>query len=116
MHPLVEDVHRADPIPMCVTATRTTAIGSARHLVEMAALRTRLGRVRLANFDQLDAVRRPQILTCDFGLRALDMRANRIVPLAVLVFGAFDVERGHLRIFYHDSRCVGAGIQGRLNL
>ena len=52
MHPLVEDVDRPDPIPMCAIATRTTAIGSARHLVKMATARTRLGRVRFADLNQ----------------------------------------------------------------
>ena len=31
-------------------------VGAARHLVEMATVRTRLGRVRFTDRDQLDAV------------------------------------------------------------
>ncbi len=56
MHPLVEDVHRADSIPVCLIVTGTTAIGAARHLVEMATVRTRLGRVRFTDFDQANAI------------------------------------------------------------
>ena len=55
-HPFVEDVYRTDPIPMDAIVTRTTAIGSARHLVKMATARTRLRRVRFANLDELDTV------------------------------------------------------------
>jgi hypothetical protein len=63
MHPLVEDVHRAHPIPVRPIATGATAVGAARHLVKMAAVRTRLGRVRLANLDQLYAVTTELVLS-----------------------------------------------------
>ena len=56
MHPLVEDVHRADPIAMGSIATGATAVGAACHLGEVTTVRTRLRRVRLTNLDQLDAV------------------------------------------------------------
>ena len=56
MHPFVEDVHRADSIPVRPRVTGATMVGSARHLVEMATVRTRLGRVRFTDRDQLDTV------------------------------------------------------------
>ena len=56
MHPLVEDVHRADPIPVRPIVTGTTTVGAARHLVEMATVRTRLRRVRFTEFDQAHAL------------------------------------------------------------
>jgi hypothetical protein len=56
MHPFVEDVHRADPIPVRPIGTGATLVGAARHLVEMATGRTRLGRVRFTDLDQWDAV------------------------------------------------------------
>jgi NADP-dependent 3-hydroxy acid dehydrogenase YdfG len=56
MHPLVKDVHRADPIAMRLIATGAAVVRAARHLVKMAALLTRLGRVRFTDLDELDAV------------------------------------------------------------
>ena len=49
MHPFAPDVHRTHPITVCPIVTSTKAIGSASHLVEMAAMRTRLGRVRFTD-------------------------------------------------------------------
>jgi hypothetical protein len=56
MHPLVEDVHRAHPIPMGLIATGPASVGAARHLVEMATVRTRLRRVRFTDLNQWDAI------------------------------------------------------------
>ncbi len=56
MHPLVEDVHRTDPIAVRPIATGAAMIRAARHLVKMAAVRTRLGRVRFTDRDQGDAI------------------------------------------------------------
>ncbi len=56
MHPLVEDVHRADAIPVRPIVTGTAMVGAARHLVEMATARTRLRRVRFTDLDQWDTV------------------------------------------------------------
>ena len=57
MHPLVKDAFgRTHPVPVRSIATGATAVGAACHLVEMATVRTRLGRVRFTNLDQLDAV------------------------------------------------------------
>ena len=50
MHPLVEDAFgRTDSIAVCSIGTGATAVSAARHLVERATVRTRLGRVRLTN-------------------------------------------------------------------
>jgi len=82
MHPLIEDVHRTDAIAVRPIATGATMVGTARHLGEVAALRTRLGRVRLTDFHELDAVptklvfqvlfqspelQRPNLLVCPPG-------------------------------------------------
>ena len=56
MHPFVEDVHRTDPVAVGSIATGAAAVGAACHLGEVAAVRTRLRRVRLTNLDQLDAM------------------------------------------------------------
>ena len=62
MHPLIEDVHRTDAIAMRPIVTGATTIGTARHLGEVAALRTRLGRVRLTDLHELDTM--PTKLVC----------------------------------------------------
>ena len=58
IYPLVEDAFgRTHAIPVRPIATDATAVSVTRHLSEkMAGLRTRLGRVRFTNLDQLDAV------------------------------------------------------------
>lgn len=54
MHPLIDDIHRPDAIVVRPISTGATAVGRARHLREMATVRTRLGRVRLSNFHERD--------------------------------------------------------------
>ncbi len=56
MHPCVENVHRANSIPVHPIVTGATMVGSAPHLGGMATVRTRLGRVRFTDRDQLDTV------------------------------------------------------------
>jgi hypothetical protein len=56
MPPLVEDVHRTGAIAADLIGARATAVGAARHRVEMATVRTRLGRVRFTDCEQWDAV------------------------------------------------------------
>ena len=56
MHPLVEDVHRAHPVPVGLIVTGPTAVGAARYLVQMATVRTRLRRVRITKFEEPETV------------------------------------------------------------
>ncbi len=43
-HPLVEDIHRTDPVPVRLVVTGATRVDLACHLVQMAIVRTRTPR------------------------------------------------------------------------
>lgn len=55
VHLFIENVHRADLETVRLIVTGLTIVVAARHLVEMATMRTCLGRVRFINFGQVNA-------------------------------------------------------------
>lgn len=93
MHPFVKDVYRTAAIAVRPIATGATAVGAPRHLGEAATLRTRLGRVRFADFHELAAMATPlvfQVLfqSSEFQRPHLLVRPPRTAVPCVVIEGA----------------------------